>query len=463
MNGCLMRILVPAVLAASYLFPTHAASQEESFPVLFTNVHVFDGVNEARIENANVLVVDNLIAEVSTEPLAVANAQIIDGGGRTLMPGMHDQHVHLTVFNPLSDGLRQNITPFHLGGVATIRSERILMNGFTTVRDLGGPAKSIARIIDSGMFPGPRIYSSEAFITQTSGHADFRKLNDRHPTLSGQGPSHWVESEMSFIADGPDQIRMAVRENLRRGATQIKIMVSGGVTSEFDPLHSLQYQADEIQMAVKTAEQWGTYVTCHVFTEQAIRNCIDNGAKTVEHIPFLTSEVAEVMVQKQIMFATAVAPVYSVSTEQAEAFYTPASFAKWKTVRDAAANMIEVIQTTPGMIDLYTLGTDLINNWDQTLEQDKKMSDEFKYLLEANFTPFDILRIATSNGARMNRLTGLNNPYQDGPLGVVEVGAYADLLLVDGNPLEDILLLSDPDTNLKIIMKDGVIYKNTLD
>ncbi|MXU66063.1 metal-dependent hydrolase family protein [Oceanomicrobium pacificus] len=441
-----------------------ASAQDEALPqTLFTNVHVFDGVNEARIENASVLVEGNLIKEISTDGIDAPNATMIDGGGRTLMPGMHDQHVHLLVFNPLSDGLRQNITPFHLGGVATIRSERILMNGFTTVRDLGGPAKSIARIIDTGMFPGPRIYSSEAFITQTSGHADFRKLNDRHPTLSGQGPSHWVDTDMSFIADGPEQIRMAVRENLRRGATQIKVMVSGGVTSEFDPLHSLQYQADEIQMAVKTAEQWGTYVTCHVFTEQAIRNCIDNGAKTVEHIPFLTKEAAEIMVEKQIMFATAVAPVYSVTTEQAEAFYTPASFAKWKSVRDAAANMIEVIQTTPGMIDLYTLGTDLINNWDQTLEQDKKMNDEFKYLHEAKFKPFDILRMATSNGARMNRLTGLNNPYQDGPLGVVEKGAYADLLLVDGNPLEDILLLADPDPNLKVIMKDGVIYKNTLD
>ncbi|WP_171208892.1 MULTISPECIES: amidohydrolase family protein [unclassified Ruegeria] len=441
-----------------------SSAQDEALPqTLFTNVHVFDGVNEARIENASVLVEGNLIKEISTDGIEAPNATMIDGGGRTLMPGMHDQHVHLLVFNPLSDGLRQNITPFHLGGVATIRSERILMNGFTTVRDLGGPAKSIARIIDTGMFPGPRIYSSEAFITQTSGHADFRKLNDRHPTLSGQGPSHWVDTDMSFIADGPEQIRMAVRENLRRGATQIKVMVSGGVTSEFDPLHSLQYQADEIQMAVKTAEQWGTYVTCHVFTEQAIRNCIDNGAKTVEHIPFLTKEAAEIMVEKQIMFATAVAPVYSVTTEQAEAFYTPASFAKWKSVRDAAANMIEVIQTTPGMIDLYTLGTDLINNWDQTLEQDKKMNDEFKYLHEAKFKPFDILRMATSNGARMNRLTGLNNPYQDGPLGVVEEGAYADLLLVDGNPLEDILLLADPDPNLKLIMKDGVIYKNTLD
>ncbi|NOC91227.1 MULTISPECIES: metal-dependent hydrolase family protein [Ruegeria] len=441
-----------------------SSAQDEALPqTLFTNVHVFDGVNEARIENASVLVEGNLIKEISTDGIEAPNATMIDGGGRTLMPGMHDQHVHLLVFNPLSDGLRQNITPFHLGGVATIRSERILMNGFTTVRDLGGPAKSIARIIDTGMFPGPRIYSSEAFITQTSGHADFRKLNDRHPTLSGQGPSHWVDTDMSFIADGPEQIRMAVRENLRRGATQIKVMVSGGVTSEFDPLHSLQYQADEIQMAVKTAEQWGTYVTCHVFTEQAIRNCIDNGAKTVEHIPFLTKEAAEIMVEKQIMFATAVAPVYSVTTEQAEAFYTPASFAKWKSVRDAAANMIEVIQTTPGMIDLYTLGTDLINNWDQTLEQDKKMNDEFKYLHEAKFKPFDILRMATSNGARMNRLTGLNNPYQDGPLGVVEEGAYADLLLVDGNPLEDILLLADPDPNLKVIMKDGVIYKNTLD
>jgi len=366
------------------------------------------------------------------------------------------------LFNPLSDGERQNMTPFHVGAVAAARAERILMNGFTTVRDMGGPAKFLQRVVDAGVVPGPRIFPSENFLTQTSGHGDLRKLNDRHPVLSGQGPDHWFETDVSFIADGPDAVRMAVRENLRRGATQIKIMGSGGVTSEFDPLHSVQYQPEEIQMAVKTAAQWETYVAAHVFTEKAIANCIDNGVKVLEHIPFITEDIAKKMVEEQIMFATAASAVYSVSVEQAEAFYTPSSFKKWKRVRDAAENTFNLIRTTPGMIDLFTMGTDLVNNWELTLEQDKKMNEEFMWLDKAGFSAFDILRVATSNGARMNELTGPNHPYQEGRLGVIEEGAYADVLLVEGNPLEDITLLVDPDENLKIIMKDGKIYKNTL-
>ncbi len=275
--------------------PTKAQSQAEvSMPVLFRNVNIFDGVNEELAMGMNVLVVDNLISQISAEELVVAaNTLIIDGEGRTLIPGLHDQHVHFSMFNPLSDGERQNMTPFHVGAVASAHAERILLNGFTTVRDMGGPSKYLQRVVDAGVVPGPRIFPSENYITQTSGHADLRKLNDRHPELSGQGPDHWFETDVSFIADGPDAIRMAVRENLRRGATQIKIMGSGGVTSEFDPLHSVQYQPEEIQMAVKTAAQWETYVAAHVFTEKAIFNVIDNGVQVLEHIPFLTEEAAE--------------------------------------------------------------------------------------------------------------------------------------------------------------------------
>jgi imidazolonepropionase-like amidohydrolase len=462
--------LLAVCLTAAFAFATSlnwsvsvVAQEEKPQPqILFTNVNIFDGKSDKLATGMSVLVEGNLIKKVAKGKIdAGSNAKVIDGGGRTLMPGLHDQHVHFSVFNPVNDE-RQSMTPFHVGGVAALRAKRILMNGFTTVRDMGGPAKFVQRIVDAGLTPGPRIFPSENYITQTSGHGDLRKLNDRHPVLSGQGPDHWFETDVSFIVDGPDAIRMAVRENLRRGATQIKIMGSGGVTSEFDPLHSVQYQPDEIQMAVKTAAQWQTYVASHVHNPTSIIQAVENGVKVVEHIPFLTQEAADLIVEKKVMFATAVAPVFSVSVEQAEKFYTPASFKKWKMARDAAGTMLNIIKKTPGMIDLYTLGTDLVNNWDKTLEQDKKMNDEFLYLDKAGFSAYDILRIATSNGARMNELTGPNHPYQDGPLGVIKEGAYADILLVDGNPLDDIKLLAKPDNNLKIIMKDGNIYKNTL-
>ena len=435
-----MLAITACVLAMAV--PQAQAEKKKPIQVLFTNVIVFDGKTDGLKKNMSVLIEGNLIKKIGKN-IKAPGAEVINGDGRTLIPGLHDQHVHLSIFNPLSDGERQNMTPFHVGAVAAARAERILMNGFTAVRDMGGPAKFLQRVVDAGVVLGPRIFPSENYITQTSGHADLRKLNDRHPVLSGQGPDHWFETDVSFIADGPDAIRAAVRENLRRGATQIKIMGSGGVTSEFDPLHSVQYQPDEIQMAVRTAAQWETYVAAHVFTEKAIVNCIENGVN-------------------EIMFATAVSPVFSVSVEQAKAMYTPNSFKKWKMVRDAGENMVNLIKTYPGLMDLFTLGTDLVNNWELTLEQDKKMNEEFKWLDEAGFSAFDILRVATVNGAKMNELCGPNHPYQDGSLGVIEEGAYADILIVDGNPLEDIELMIDPDKNFKIIMKDGKIYKNTL-
>jgi imidazolonepropionase-like amidohydrolase len=460
-------IAVLVILITSMVMPNASAQEKKEdkkqvTQILFKNVNIFDGKTDKLAKGMNVLVENNLIKIIGKKAKAtVDGATIIDGGGRTLIPGLHDQHVHFSIYNPFSHGQRQNMTPFHVGAVAAMRAERILMNGFTTVRDMGGPSKFLQRVVDAGVAVGPRIFPSENFISQTSGHGDFRTLNDPHPVLSGIGTYNWLENDMGFIVDGEAAIMTAVRESLRRGATQIKIMGTGGVTSEFDPLHSVQYQSEEIQAAVKTAAQWETYVASHVFTEKGIIQAIENGVKVLEHIPFLTDRSAKMMVEKNIMFATAATPVFSVSIENAEQMYNPASFKKWKTVRDAGENMLRIIKKYE-MTHLMTLGSDLVNNWELTLEQDKKMNQEFKWLDKAGFSAFDIMRIATSNGARMNELTGPNHPYQEGPLGVIKKGAYADMLLVDGNPLEDILLMTDPDKNFRIIMKDGKIYKNTI-
>ena len=435
------------------------AEQTEEAPpqILIQNVHIFNGTSEVLSESAHVLIENNLIKTISAGAIETGeNTIVIDGGGRTLMPGLIDQHTHISTFLPLQTHSRDMLHPYAHGALATIRAREILMNGYTTIRDCGGPAAYLQEIIDAGVAAGPRIYPSENWITTTSGHGDFRELNDKHPNINGV--QHFYEDLVTFIADGPDETTRAVRETFRRGATQIKLFTSGGVTSLFDPLHSGP-NAEEIQAAVKVAEAWDTYVLTHSFSEKAIRLAIDNGVKSIEHAPFLTDEVAKLMIEKGIYLATAVSPVLEVDVEYAKTTYPPESFKKWYTVRQAAENMLGVLSRNPEL--KVVLGSDLLGPWKDQKAVDDKMNLEFKYFAEA-IGNFRTLRMATSVAGEMNLMTGKMNPYTDGPLGVVKEGAYADLLLIDGNPLENIELMLDPDQNFKIIMKDGVIYKNTL-
>jgi imidazolonepropionase-like amidohydrolase len=430
---------------------------------LIKNVNIFDGNNEQLIENSDVLIENNLIKEVGQNLTAPNGAEMIDGKGKWMMPGLHEQHIHFSIFNPVTSGQRLNMTDFHVGAVGILRAELFLMRGYTTVRDLGGASVHIKKVVDAGLSPGPRVFPSEALITPTSGHVDMRNPTEPHPNMYGSPGGYFsLDGSLSYVVDGPTEIRRAVRENMRRGATQIKYTGTGGVSSPSDPLHYIQFTPGEIQAMVEAANDWDTYVCAHVFNEKGIIRAIENGVTVLEHIPFLTDKSAKMMIENNIMFATAVAPVLTVDVEDARSHYDAASFNKWYTVRQAAENMLKVIQRNPGMLKLMTLGSDLVNSWEKTLEEDKAMNSEFEYLAKF-FKPIDILRIATSNGARMNELTGPNHPYQEGKLGVVEVGAYADLLILNSNPLDDVTILAEPETNILLIMKDGKIYKNTIE
>jgi len=444
--------LIGALLATMLAVPTFAQDEEPS-RVLFTNVNIFDGVSEELAVGMSVLVNGNLISEVATAIPAPDGATIIDGGGRTLMPGLIEMHVHYSSFLPLSQS-RANMHPYAHGALALLRAKEFLMNGYTTTRDAGGPSKYLKDIIDAGLTPGPRIYPTENWISTTSGHGDFRDLNDQDMSRSHNFYSEYVHT----VADGPYETRKAVRNAFRRGATQIKLFTSGGITSTYDPLHSGP-QADEIRAAVEVAETWDTYVLTHSFNEDAIRMAIDNGVKSIEHAPFITDEIAELMIEEGIYLATGVGPVFEISVEQARSQYSAASFSKWLPVREAATEAMEVFKRNPDL--KLVLGSDLLGPWDNMVETDDKMNQEFRYFAEA-IGNYRTLRMATSTAGELNLLTGKMNPYSDGKLGVIEVGAYADILLVDGNPLEDIELMVNPDDNFLLIMKDGVIYKNTL-
>jgi imidazolonepropionase-like amidohydrolase len=425
-------------------------AQQEDFPILFTNVHVFDGVNEERIENANVLIVGNMIAQVSAEPISAANARVIDGGGRTLMPGIIEGHNHLMLSVDSASWFNTHDV-FYIAAAAAGEAENFLMRGWTTVRDIGGPAEGLHRAIEDGRIVGPRIYNSGPVVSQTAGHGDFRQYNDPHPnTLEYKQPFY---EHFSFIADGPSEVRRAVRESLRLGAVQIKVLAGGGVSSITDPLYTVQYSAEELRAATEAAADYGTYVAVHAYNDTSIIRAAENGVKVIEHGVLMTEAAAKVMVKNDVWLMPS-CQVLNLP-EEAVSFLSKASRDKFFEAKDGLEDQMRII----GEFDELKVGfgTDIFGS----LENFAATPLEFT-CLEQYFTPFEILRRATSINGEFLALTGKRNPYPDGPIGVIEAGAYADLILVDGNPLEGTQILVDYEENIDLIMKDGVIYKNTL-
>jgi len=441
-------LVAACVVAVSVSLP--AVAQDPSGPILFTNVNVFDGVNEALIKNANVVVTDNLITAISTEPLAVAGGRVIDGGGRTLMPGMIDVHWH-TYFANLTVGQLLNTTD--MGDIAIaglLGNQQVLMRGFTTVRDIGGNPFAVHKAIDAGKFPGPRMLVAGPPLGQSGGHFDLYAYNDvpRDPSA----PLPYLERNgVVAIADGVPDVTRKAREILRMGATQIKIAGGGGVTSIYDPLDVTQYSLEEMQAIVGVAENWNTYVAAHIFTDKAIRRAIKAGVKTIEHGMLIKEEETLQMMKDNDVWLS-IQPL--LDDEDRLVFPTAEMTAKWIAVTDGT-NTVYVAAKKMGVKIAW--GTDCLYDPAAAAKQGKLVTK-----LKNWFTPYEILKMVTSTNAEVIYLSGPRNSYQDGPLGVIEVGAYADMLLVDGNPLENIDLVADPDKNFVVIMKDGKIYKNTL-
>ncbi len=439
-------LVAALVVAVSVSLP--AVAQDPSGPILFTNVNVFDGMNEELIENANVVVTDNLITAISTEPLAVAGGRVIDGGGRTLMPGLTDAHWH-SMFNfwPISKVMNAN---FGLLSIAASKaSHEQLMRGFTTVRDVGGNSFPLAQAVDSGLIDGPRIYPSGGYISQTSGHGDFRGPNDV-PENPGTPLDYAQRVGHTLIADGVPEVIKRTREVLRMGATQIKAMAGGGVSSLYDPLDVTEYTFDEMKAIVEVAKTWNTYVAIHANTDAAIRLWVEAGAMSVEHGFFITEETAKLMAQNGVWWS--MQPM-EAEGEDAFEFENPISTAKYE---QCVAGLDKVVALAKKYNVKTAFGTDLL--FDPGLAQKE---GKFLAKLKKWYTPYEALKMATHDNAQLFKLSGPRDPYP-GKLGVIEEGAYADLILVDGNPLENLDLVADPDKNFVVIMKDGKIYKNTL-
>jgi len=417
--------------------------------ILITNVQIFNG-RDNKISQGNVLITGNQITRISDKPIPVnksANTSIIDGKGKFLMPGLIDAHAHtLMDAIPLQVGLTSDIGYLNLFAAAS--AEKQLLRGFTSVRDVGGPSFSLKRAIDEGLVKGPRIYPSGATISQTGGHGDFGGYTDV-PRVPGQ-LSYLERSGLTIIADGADQVLMRTRELLRQGATQIKVMAGGGVASNYDPLDVNQYTEAEIKAAVSAATAWNTYVTVHAYTPTAMQAAIQAGVKCIEHGQLADEATAKLMAEKGIWWSL-------------QPFLDDEDAIPFPEGSDARKKQLTMVQGTDNAYALAkkykiktAFGTDCLFDPKLAARQGAQLAKMVRW-----YTPFEVLRMATSNNAELLALSGPRNPYPL-KLGVIEEGAYADLILVDGNPLENIQLVADPDKKFLLIMKDGIIYKNTL-
>lgn len=490
---------VVASLTSLAVAETELTKDVPSEVILFKNVNVFDGVNEKLKMKHDVLVVENLIKKIGKDlpstgtyeldrknktyreieigtpldyrdgytvriPVEGGEAKtkkvpvtVIDGGGRTLMPGLMDMHVHMSLYRPVSV-VRDTMDLPEVAGLGAARCENLLLSGITTVRDTGGMAAYLRRLIDDKKaLKGPRIITAEATITPTSGHGDFRERADRNPKQFQMGPTHWMEEHFSHICDGPTEVRRATRENFRRGADFIKLMSTGGVSSQFDPLHSVGLTKAEVEAAVEVAEGWKSYVTVHGIAPEGTMVAIEAGAHCVEHGAGLSEEILKKMAKKDVWLCPSVFALLGMSPEEGQKLLDPASYKKFLVVRSGISETMR-LAVKHGVKMAY--GTDIVPPMSDALNSDRSTLQEFKFLAE--FMPnWQALRMATGNAGELAALSGPNLRYQDGGLGQVKEGYYADLLLVDGDPTKDINLVTDPK-NFKIIMKDGVIYKNDL-
>ena len=441
--------LVTLIALLAFASPNSGFAQSPEGTVLFQNVRVFDGKSSALSPPTNVLVRGNKIEKITTADIPVdrgADTTIVNGDGRTLMPGLIDVHWHAMLIRPTPPELLANdvgYTTLLAGAEAT----DTLMRGFTTIRDLGGPSFALKRAIDDGLLPGPRIYPSGAVITITSGHGDFRQLSDLPRTIGGM-LTRMEKLGGSMVADSPDEVRLRVREQLMQGASQIKLTAGGGVASPSSPLDVSTFTEPELRAAVEAAENWGTYVCTHAYTPASIQRSIAAGVKCIEHGHLMDDATARLMAEKGIWLSTQ--PFLDMA---AAAGLGPNEQAKLREV-------ITGTDTVYALAKKYKIktafGTDVLFSKALAERQTSMLSDLTRW-----FTPAEALSMATSTNAELLALSGLRNPYP-GKLGVVEEGALADLLLVDGDPLTNIALIEDPAKNFVVIMKDGKIYKNTL-
>ena len=425
----------------------HAQNSQVS-GVIIEDVRIFDGRSDRLSAPSNVLVVGNVVKTISAAPIAAAGmtVQRIRGGGHTLMPGLIDNHWHTMLARPSpTEAIEADLGYTNL--LAGAEAQATLMRGFTTVRDLGGPSFGLKRAIDEGLVLGPRVYPSGAMITITGGHGDFRSTSELPRQLGGR-LSRMEIVNGSMVADSPDEVRVRVREQLMLGASQIKLTAGGGVASPHSPLDVSTFTEEELRAAVQAAENWGTYVTVHAYTPTAIQRAIVAGVKVIEHGHLMDEATAKLMAEKGIWLS------FQPFTD--DGFAPPMAPANMLRLRQVWTGTEQTIALAKKYKIKMAFGTDILFSAVGATRQGAELVKMSRW-----YSAPELLRMATATNADLLKLSGPRDPYP-GKLGVVEEGALADLLLVNGDPLTNVKLIEDPAKNFVLIMKDGKIFKNLL-
>lgn len=438
-----LRTCLPLCAALIVLASPATAQQPPPVETIFQNVRVLDVVKGEVGPATDVVVRGNRIASITSSAKAASGAKIIDGKGHTLMPGLIDAHVHFGFGSLLLTQLYDpQTTPETLSAAMTNSAKQMLLRGFTAARDMGGPIFPLKRAIDAGKTPGPRIWPSGAVISQTSGHGDFRAPNERSRRFFGK-PSRAEEYGATFIADGRDEVLTATRENLRMGSSQIKLMGGGGTSSAYDPIDVTQYTLDEMKAAVEASDDWNTYVAVHAYTPRAVRRAIEAGVKCIEHGQLLDESTIELMAQRGVWLSAQNlipdSPNMTPERRKKRAGIIEGNARVWPMAKKHGVKL--------------AWGTDLLFEPELNAQQSNLI-----LALRQWFTPAEILKMVTYDNAQLLALSGPRAPYE-GKLGIVEEGALADLILVNGDPLANLDLIASPAKNFSVIMKDGVVYK----
>lgn len=410
-------------------------------PIVFRNAGIVDVQAPTVREGQQVVVEGERIREVTDEPVRLSDAYEIDLSGRVLMPGLIDchNHIYLSALD-ISSLAAVPLTLMTAQAVPTLRG--ILDRGFTTIRDAGGADWGIREAVERGLLAGPRMFIAGRALSQTGGHGDQRLKTES--TIEPCGCSSAL-GITKVIADGVPEVRKAAREELRKGSNQIKVMISGGVSSPNDPLESRQYSAEEVRAIVEEAEAWGTYAMAHAYTPEAIIHAVSNGVRTIEHGNLVDEDAARLMNEKGAYMVPTLITYEAMDRRGAELGLPQVSLDKLKVVLDAGLRSIEVCKAAGVRMGF---GTDLLG------PLQPEQSREFSIRAEV-LNPHEIICQATSeNAAILNK---------SGELGVIAPGALADILVIDGNPLDDLTLLQDQGAHMSAIMKGGRFHKNRLD
>jgi imidazolonepropionase-like amidohydrolase len=406
---------------------------------VLNNARVFDGASSDLIEGASIVVEGDRIREISSQAPKFTDARIIDCGGRFLMPGLIDAHFH--AYSPSFDIVAiDRMPPALLANHAAAILEGSLRRGFTTVRDAGGGDIGLWMAIESGLIEGPRFFFSGKAISQTGGHADPRPGTVVEPCACG----HYT-STVSVVVDGADEMRRAVREELRKGARQIKVHLSGGVISPSDPLWMPQFTEEELRTAVYEASTRRTYVMAHCHTDDGARRCVEYGIRSIEHGTQIGDATARLIAGSQTFVVPTLSVANVIRTQGPRLGMPPMALEKIKGLYEDMLRSIEACTRAGVSIGL---GTDLLSH-----EFHPQQGGELALRAEVN-TPIDVLRSATSVNAKLLQM--------EGQLGCVRPGAYADLLVLNGDPLKDLGLFREPMSNIPVVMKGGVCVRNLL-